>query len=793
MDVTQARIEVHTAHRAWRLVLFAVLAALGFGATLLLDGPVYQLYRTGGPRIRPPFQQLFHAVGLVGFWLLIALGFLVVDVWRRRRIGRENVWRRARVLLVPVLLAGLSGEVLKVVIRRERPLEHGTYVFRPWGQGWDNAAGLALPSTHACVAFAGALALLRLHRRAGLVLIVAAVACSVTRIQVQAHFLSDVYLGAVVGLVAERLVNRRRVPRPPPAPVPAEGGDDARLTMKWMTWRATVLLAVGVLAIRILYLALLCPYELWGDEAYYWECGRHPDWCYYEKTPGIATLIGLSTRLCGDAEWSVRLPVAVCSALATLALARLAMACSRGDARVGFLAALAFTLMPAYQGNAQIATQDGPLVALWILASWAAWWLFKRLQSNPPAAPSLAGRGIAVPCLVLGAVLGLGFLFKQSMLLIVPGWLLYALLRRQHIRWDHRLAVGVVLAALVFAVVISPVVIWNQQHGWPTLRHTLGHLGAPGGDRAPDSRPVAYDPFWMAGLLLAQIGAFGPAMIVLMVQATLRAVRARARKANAWSAQLLMLCCALPSLAFYIALTTWKKAEANWPFPSFAPLLVLVAQLGVSELPRHKRLVLEWLRDPRRPRPRRGVIRRRPETLFQVGWDWVVIYGVAGWLLFSFAPFFARTTLAANYVPADAFRQQHIRAARVQVLRAETAARTAQEPLVVAAHYMDAAWLNFYLPDRPLVFNAQRYFGSRPSSYDYWPATDLRSAALRGRPAILVGKNLEQWGRTLEFDELQPGDATIPACIGSGYRGPPTRHSEGRSATPNDGVRDSAR
>jgi hypothetical protein len=756
------------ARTSWRLwALFALIAALGFGGTLLLDKPVYELYRTGGPRIGPPLQQLFNAVGVAGLWLLLALIFLIVDVWRRQRIGREHIWRRARVLVLPVIIAGLSGEVLKVVIRRERPLEHGTYVFRPWGTGWDNTANLALPSTHACVAFAGALALTRLHRRAGLAMIGAALACGITRIQVQAHFLSDVYLGAVVGFVAEQLVNRQRAPRPPPAPVAADGAGDARLTMKWMTWRATMLLTLGVLAVRVSYLALMCPYALWGDEAYHWDCSQRPDWCYYSKGPGIATLIGLSTRLLGDHEWTVRLPVAVCAAIATLALARLAMACSRGDARVGFLAALAFTLIPAYQGDAQIATQDGPLIVLWILASWAAWWLFERLRQQ---------QATMLTFVAVGAVLGVGFLFKQSMLLIVPGWLLYALLRRQHIRWDRRFVAGALLAAVVFAALVSPMVLWNQQHGWPMLRHTLGHLGAPGSDRPPE-QPVGYNPFWTVGLVLAQVGAIGPAAIVLMAFAAMRAIRTRAQDGGAWPGQLLMLCCALPSIAFYVAMTSWKKVEVNWPFPSFATLLILVAQLAIYEWPRHKRLVLEWLRDPRLPRPRRGVIRRRPETLFQVGWDWVVIYGVAGWLLFSFAPFLARTTLAAGYVPADAFDRQRSHATRVQALRDDVAARTQHAPFIVTAHYMQAALLRFYLPDHPVVYNAQHYFGSRASAYDIWTDTDLRAPHLRGQPAILVGKNGEQWGRTFQFEELQPSDPTVPAYVGLGYGGP-TSHSE---------------
>ena len=42
--------------------------------------------------------------------------------------------------------------------------------------------------------------------------------------------------------------------------------------------------------------------------------------------------------------------------------------------------------------------------------------------------------------------------------------------------------VRLALCASGFAAATAPVLVWNAQNGWPTVRHLLGHLGLPGGD-----------------------------------------------------------------------------------------------------------------------------------------------------------------------------------------------------------------------------------------------------------------------------------------------------------------------
>src|SRR5205823_2638513 len=93
----------------------------------------------------------------------------------------------------------------------------------------------------------------------------------------------------------------------------------------WANWRAAKVMIAAVLALRIVYLYWLSPWELAGDEAYYWEWSRNLDLCYYEKGPGLAWLIAPSTHLLGICEGSVRLPMAVIAAAAAWMVGRLSI------------------------------------------------------------------------------------------------------------------------------------------------------------------------------------------------------------------------------------------------------------------------------------------------------------------------------------------------------------------------------------------------------------------------------------------------------------------------------------
>src|SRR5947208_16442709 len=77
----------------------------------------------------------------------------------------------------------------------------------------------------------------------------------------------------------------------------------------FMSWSGALLFIAAISIVRFAYLVWLCPYQLVGDEAYYWCQSRHLDLCYDEKGPALPWIIAASCKAFGDHEWAVRLPM----------------------------------------------------------------------------------------------------------------------------------------------------------------------------------------------------------------------------------------------------------------------------------------------------------------------------------------------------------------------------------------------------------------------------------------------------------------------------------------------------
>lgn len=144
--------------------------------------------------------RLLRVMGFWPLWLLLSFALVLHD----RPLGVAGVWRgalaRGWLLVSAVTLSGIAGELLKLLFRRERPRAHGgEYVFRAFTERPFSSSGLALPSSHAVIAFGAAAMLSRLFPRAAPVWWLLAIGCALTRVMAQAHFVSDVVVSFLVG------------------------------------------------------------------------------------------------------------------------------------------------------------------------------------------------------------------------------------------------------------------------------------------------------------------------------------------------------------------------------------------------------------------------------------------------------------------------------------------------------------------------------------------------------------------------------------------------------------------
>src|SRR5215204_2639390 len=102
---------------------FVLIAILSLVAAHLLDRFAFEYLRY--PEVNSQdWGRLLRVMGFLPTWLIAAIALGLHDH------GRPLPLRRAKLLFFAPALAGLTGEILKLLIRRVRPGDTGAYLFR---------------------------------------------------------------------------------------------------------------------------------------------------------------------------------------------------------------------------------------------------------------------------------------------------------------------------------------------------------------------------------------------------------------------------------------------------------------------------------------------------------------------------------------------------------------------------------------------------------------------------------------------------------------------------------------
>lgn len=203
-------------HERRRVLWFWLLVAGGFVAVSAIDSWLARQYRVAPPWGRNDFLMMWRISGYLPFWLLIAAAMVLIDHGNVLLRQSRRVWFRGVMLFTSVTLAGIAAELIKLLIRRERPRENVDpgYFFRSFLEEPLNSSPLGMPSSHATIAFAGAFILSRLYPRATVVWFLFPLGCGYGRLMGGAHFLSDIYGAAFVGCGVAWLMWRKFGPAP---------------------------------------------------------------------------------------------------------------------------------------------------------------------------------------------------------------------------------------------------------------------------------------------------------------------------------------------------------------------------------------------------------------------------------------------------------------------------------------------------------------------------------------------------------------------------------------------------
>ncbi|QDU32400.1 Undecaprenyl phosphate-alpha-4-amino-4-deoxy-L-arabinose arabinosyl transferase [Poriferisphaera corsica] len=531
----------------------------------------------------------------------------------------------------------------------------------------------------------------------------------------------------------------------------------------WANWKNTILLTIAIFLIRLLYLLLLSPYELAGDEAQYWDWSRHLSLSYFTKGPGVAWTIFASTKLLGSYTWTVKLPALIAFAIIMLTAARLTTLIANNDQRPGFFAAALVALCPPFFAAGQFMTIDEPFFACWIIASFFTLKAFKKQQQNQ--SPFLLYQLAAF-------IIGLGFLYKYTILLLIPGLILFALIHHKPLQtFKPKNLLPLIPATIILLITISPVFIWNAQHDWITVKHLVGHLGVEGGDRVIEQAPSFFtvqklilNPLEMIG---TQVGAFGIPLVILTFISYRLIKKQRNENPNLWLDACFLLYAALPVILFYLAVAFVKKVQPNWPVAGYLTLLPLIALPAVPQLLDYTKRLKDW-----KANNKPG---KKPSNPWQANFHFAIGWGsVAAFIIMS-APYL-------SYIYPNLSGMRRVTglkqdAAQIQKQIELTTQQTGQAPIIITDNYQKTARLAFYLPGQPTIFSAQHYYGERPTDYDRFADTNLLNPSLHNRTAILIGLTPEKWRKEFSFANIK--DSAIPTSsstyrlmIGSNFQGP---------------------
>lgn len=414
-----------------------------------------------------------------------------------------------------------------------------------------------------------------------------------------------------------------------------------------MTPRSRIWIFLGLLtALRLFYCSRV---ELSPDEAYYFQWSEHLAPSYFSKGPGIAVAMWLSTHLFGVSEFGVRAFSPLLAACTSLLLAGLARR-FYGEA-AAFWTVVLVNCTPIFNAGALVMTIDPLSIFFWTAALGAFW---RALDKSPAFSRWWP---------LTGLFIGAGFLAKYTNAMQLLSIVLLLAITPKYRREFRRPGFASLLA--VFVLCTIPVLVWNAEHDWITLRHLTERGGLSDG---PRFRPGEF--FIYLGM---HFGVYSPFIFGAMLVALFWSWK----KARVHFRPRFLLAFTLPLLALYFTLSLKQTGEPNWTAPAMASLAILTVACW-QELAAERK----WM---------------RPFAVLALGFGGVLSVIMANTDLVRIAGF----PLPFDKDPSARLRGWRDAAEKLETIRRDYEAELGQRVFLIANHYGTASALAFYLHDKP--------------------------------------------------------------------------------------------
>ncbi len=471
---------------------------------------------------------------------------------------------RGRICAVTLALGlalgdGVMCDTIKHAVGRLRPFHAILDAHVLVGRG----ESFSMPSSHAANWFCATLITFIYYRRSIRFMLPLALLVSFSRIYNGVHYPSDVLAGMILGAGCGAFLiwainslwqitgprwfpiwHQRMPSLASPAPL-STPHSSLSTSSHWLN--LGYLLIAAIFLFRLLYLAA-GKIELSEDEAYQWIWSKHPALSYFSKPPLIAYTQFLGTHLWGDNEFGIRFFSPVIAAILSFIMLR--FLAKEAGGRVAFMLFIIANVTPLLALGTTVMTVDPLSVLFWNAAMVAGW---RATQTDATTRNWLW----------VGLWMGLGFLSKYTNLMQLISWAVFFCLwppaRKQLAKPGPYLAILIVLLSTV------PVLIWNNEHHWITVKHV-----ASNGQLDMKWQPSLK---YMKEFIMVEGGLLHPFFFVAMIWAAIAFWKTERKN----PLLLYLFSMGAPVFIFYFLFTLHSRIQANWIVLAVIPLFSLMA------------------------------------------------------------------------------------------------------------------------------------------------------------------------------------------------------------------------
>lgn len=579
---------------------------------------------------------------------LLFIPFIMIAFFRQKRDFYFVIF-----IVFTFIFTDFISNILKNIIMRPRPFLE-LEIINMEGKGYS----YSMPSNHATNAFAMAFFLNKYIKKNYLFFIIAGL-IALSRVFIGVHYPSDIVVGSLIGAISGTMFNHFY--------------NQFKILYSREKYKSLLIIILLFLSIlRVLYIKY-SPIDLSGDEAHYWEWSRNLDMSYYSKGPLISYIIFLGTKILGHTELGVRFFAVFFSFFSSLLMYEITFLLTKNQ-KSSFLSGIAIQILPFFSYLGILMTIDSPFLYFWILGLYLV------------CKMSLSDQLYSLKqWFYLGVVIGLGMLAKYTMVFFYPSLLLFLILERKFNLFKKP---GIYLSILTSIIIFLPVLIWNDIHGWVTLKHTAYHA------RLEKGLTISMYDFFQ--FLLSQIGLLTPFIFILMVYSFI-VVKGFQRN--------FLISFFLPLFAFFTLKSIQGKVEANWPLVAY-----ITGIISVNSLLQYK---------------------YKTKIL-------LISYLIAGIITF-FGYLTPYLKLPENYNPSLRILGWQDLGKKIGYIK--SIMPDSNRTIIITDDYQLSSLISFYTENKPFVF-CVNFTGRRMNQYDIWSMNEKNNLKnYQSYNALFVTKN----------------------------------------------------